>query len=224
MDEMVGPPPQFNYELYVEFCPRASLKLTDQKIRRAEKSEWVMNGAIWESNVTREDLHAWREDQEIPIDVHLHIPKKYERPDQSPPGIVVVNYFMMEPGLCFPLHPNISHMLILWGIAPMQLYSRGWLAVLSLMTLLGRHGLYRMPTPAEINFIFQLNKGKPAMFLKARTKNYIRGIPSKLYNWQTKWFFVSGNWKSGNHNTEAELEIPTSFHHCASRKHNDLDL
>lgn len=72
MGELAGPPPQFNYELYVESCPRTPLKRIDQMIRRVEESEWVMNGAAWESDVTREELNAWRKDWKIPTDVRLH--------------------------------------------------------------------------------------------------------------------------------------------------------
>lgn len=65
--------------------------------------------------------------------------------------MVAVNYHMMEVGLRFPLHHNVTHLLIVWGVAPLQIHPNGWMNLLSLFTWLGKHRLYRLPTPGEVN-------------------------------------------------------------------------
>lgn len=108
------------------------------------------------SSVSEVELVVWRAKWQVPSDVHFYVPAENERPDQLPRSMVAVNYHMMESGLRFPLHPNISHLLAAWGMAPLQIHPNGWVNILSLFSWLGKLRLYRMPTPAEVYFVFTL--------------------------------------------------------------------
>lgn len=46
---------------------------------------------------------------------------------------------------------------------------------------LGTLRLYRMPTPAEVNFVFTLSESKDELYIRTRQGGtFFKGIPSKL--------------------------------------------
>lgn len=73
------------------------------------------------------------------------------------------------------------HLLAAWGVAQLQIYPNGWINLLSLFTWLGTLRLYRMPTPAEENFVFTLSEKKNELYIRTQQGDtFFKGIPSKL--------------------------------------------
>lgn len=133
--------------------------------------------------------------------------------------MVAINFHMMEAGLRFLLHPNVSYLLAAFGLAPLQIHPDGWLNVLSLFTWLGCFRLYRIPMPAEVNFVFTLTEMKNKLYLKTRQGGtFFNGIPSKHHTWHRKWFFVDGAWRSLGVEDNSDIDVPTTFGHKPSRK------
>lgn len=195
IDRAVGPAPVFNYDVYLREHPYAPPARTLGMYRRAKPSDWPTNAKARRSSVIEAELADQRVRWKVPSDVHLFVPGEYERPDQPPPGMVVVNYHMMEAGFQFPLHHNLTHLLAAWKVAPIQIHPNGWLNILSLFTWVGKHRLYRFSTPAEDNFIFTLSESKELYIRTWQGGTFFKGIPSKLRDWQKRWFFVVGSWK-----------------------------
>lgn len=92
----------------------------------------------------------------MPNDVYFYQPEDFERTDQSPEGMVVVYEASMDIGLHFPLHPAISHLLAEWRLAPAQIMPNGWSYILVTITVLEQVGLYCLPTPMEVNYLWSL--------------------------------------------------------------------
>lgn len=68
-----------------------------------------------------------------------------------------------------------------------------------------------MPSAKEINYLYSLADGKDGLYLKPKQGALIVNIPNKVYEWQHRWFWVSGVWASTGPARGTTLTMPTAF-------------
>ncbi|KAL6508566.1 hypothetical protein OROGR_023277 [Orobanche gracilis] len=215
-DREFGEPLRFDFQNYLGAPPHE--RNPPRSFRTADRTAWSISQIP--STVTVQDLAHYRIKFRFPSDVYLYVPNANERADQAPAGLVAVDELTMEAGLRFPLHYAVSHLLIAWHIAPLQLTSNAWLQILGTFVLFGQHKLYRLLTPAEMNLLYRLANTKGSVgchYIQSRSRRVVFGVPNRVHSDPGKWFWVGGKWKSADcpssssEQTVIELDIPTDF-------------
>lgn len=131
--------------------------------------------------VTEAKLEATQFEYQVPNDVYFYIPDDFKKADQPPTDMIAIHQGAMDAGLRFPLHPAILHLLVAWDLA--QLTPNEWSYILMNMVLLGQAGLYRQPTPGEMNYLWSLVVQKGHYAVKNMSgRRLVHGIANKVKN------------------------------------------
>lgn len=177
--------PKFDYAQYLLDHPYNPSTRPQRLIWVAYPFVWVVSGSDWKSSIGLSELDWLWEDWRVLSNVHFYDPDPAERVDQPLKGMVAVSCAIMGVGLRFSLHPNISHLVNFWEVAPIQIHLNGWLQVICLMTVLRCLRLYHLPTLGEVTHLVSLNNaprgvGRSMLYVKSQKMAFIKGITSKL--------------------------------------------
>ncbi|GFY89104.1 hypothetical protein Acr_06g0010440 [Actinidia rufa] len=169
-----------------------------------------------ESNVmSQADLGQPRDDVLIPPGVRLRIPGDGETILSARQGEVAFYEAAFLAGLRFPIHPTIRDILIHYQICPAQLSPNAWRSVicsLVIWRIFKRH-----LSCGEFRCLYSLSPLPDSgwYYFKARPeKNLLRGSPSNVKGWKTRFFFASGDeWElaPGVAASESLLRVPRSW-------------
>ncbi|GFY84704.1 hypothetical protein Acr_03g0014780 [Actinidia rufa] len=135
-----------------------------------------------------------RDDVFIPPRVQLRIPGDGETILSARQGEVAFYEATFLAGLRFPIHPTIRDILIHYQICPAQLSPNAWRSVicsLVIWRIFKRH-----LSCGEFRCLYSLSPLPDSgwYYFKARPeKNLLRGSPSNVKGWKTRFFFASGD-------------------------------
>lgn len=115
-------------------------------------TQFFVNHSDCKTRMTEVEFDVASTKYEMPINVYYYMPEYYERIDQPTEGMVAIYEVLMDAGLRFPLHPTIFHLLVAWRLTPTQITPNSWSYILETMNMFGQAGLYRLPTPMEVNY------------------------------------------------------------------------
>ncbi|GFZ02702.1 beta-hexosaminidase 2 [Actinidia rufa] len=148
-----------------------------------------------ESNVmSQADLDNLGTTYSFPQGVRLRIPRDGETILSARQGEVAFYEAAFLAGLRFPIHPTIREILIHYQICPAQLSPNAWRSVicsLVIWRIFKRH-----LSCGEFRYLYSLSPLPDSgwYYFKARPeKNLLRGSPSNVKGWKTRFFFASGD-------------------------------
>ncbi|GFZ10788.1 hypothetical protein Acr_22g0001860 [Actinidia rufa] len=169
-----------------------------------------------ESNVmSQADLDNLGTTYSFPQGVRLWIPGDGETILSARQGEVAFYEAAFLAGLRFPIHPTIREILIHYQICPAQLSPNAWRSVicsLVIWRIFKRH-----LSCGEFRCLYSLSPLPDSgwYYFKARfEKNLLRGSPSNIKGWKTRFFFASGDeWElaPGTAASESLLRVPRSW-------------
>ncbi|GFZ10876.1 hypothetical protein Acr_22g0002740 [Actinidia rufa] len=169
-----------------------------------------------ESNVMSQvDLDNLGTTCSFPQGVRLRIPGDGETILSARQGKVAFYEAAFLAGLRFPIHPTIREILIHYKICPAQLSPNAWRSVicsLVIWRIFKRHLSF-----GEFRCLYSLSPLPDSgwYYFKARPeKNLLRGSPSNVKGWKTRFFFASGDeWElaPGTAASESSLRVPRSW-------------
>ncbi|GFZ11316.1 hypothetical protein Acr_22g0007140 [Actinidia rufa] len=169
-----------------------------------------------ESNVmSQADLDNLGTTYSFPQGVRLRIPGDGETILSARQGEVAFYEAAFLAGLRFPIHPTIRDILIHYQICPAQLSPNAWRSVicsLVIWRIFKRH-----LSCGEFRCLYSLSPLPDSgwYYFKARPeKNLLRGSPSNVKGWKTRFFFASGDeWElaPGTAASESLLRVPRSW-------------
>ncbi|GFZ06795.1 hypothetical protein Acr_18g0009650 [Actinidia rufa] len=146
--------------------------------------------------MTLEELNALRKTYSFPPGVRVRLPDEGETITSARPGEVAFYEAAFPAGLRFPLHSTIRLILQFYNICPAQLIPNAWRSIACSMAM-WRVFKYTLSL-FEFRNLFSLNSNpKPDLgwlYFKARKKKaMLRGYPSNVKGWKSKFFFVSSD-------------------------------
>ncbi|GFS30801.1 hypothetical protein Acr_00g0014170 [Actinidia rufa] len=169
-----------------------------------------------ESNVmSQADLDNLGTTYSFPPGVRLRIPGDGETILSARQGEVAFYEVAFLAGLRFPIHPTIRDILIHYQICPAQLSPNAWRSVICSLVIwwiFKRH-----LSCGEFRCLYSLSPLPDSgwYYFKARPeKNLLRGSPSNVKGWKTRFFFASGDeWEltPGAAASESLLRVPRSW-------------
>ncbi|GFY86563.1 hypothetical protein Acr_05g0002020 [Actinidia rufa] len=169
-----------------------------------------------ESNVmSQADLDNLGTTYSFPQGVRLRIPGDGETILSARQGEVAFYEAAFLAGLRFPIHPTIRDILIHYQICPAQLSPNAWRSVicsLVIWRIFKRH-----LSCGEFRCLYSLSPLPDSgwYYFKARPeKNLLRGSPSNVKGWKTRFFFASGDeWELAPSAAASEslLRVPRSW-------------
>ncbi|GFY86077.1 hypothetical protein Acr_04g0008150 [Actinidia rufa] len=169
-----------------------------------------------ESNVmSQADLDNLGTTYSFPQGVRLRIPGDGETILSARQGEVAFYEAAFLAGLRFPIHPTIREILIHYQICPAQLSPNAWRSVICSLVIwrIFKHHL----SCGEFRCLYSLSSLPDSgwYYIKARPeKNLLRGSPSNVKGWKTRFFFASGDeWElaPGTAASESLLRVPRSW-------------
>lgn len=156
-----------------------------REYRPAKTFEFEASSDRSQSHISEDYVRVLRLQYRIPQDVHFYEPRHDEKADQPPAELIAINENTLDARLQFPLHPTIFHLLAACNQSITQIMPNCWRYILSTMTVLGQVGLYRMPTPGELNWLMApitQSGGYDAIQLRIG-RELVHGIPNKIEGW-----------------------------------------
>ncbi|GFY97236.1 hypothetical protein Acr_11g0015420 [Actinidia rufa] len=156
-----------------------------------------------------------RDDVLIPPGVRLRIPGDGETILSARQGEVAFYEAAFLAGLRFPIHPTIRDILIHYQICPAQLSPNAWRSVICSLVIW--RVFKRHLSCGEFRCLYSLSPLPDSgwYYFKARPeKNLLRGSPSNVKGWKTRFFFASGDeWElaPGAAASESLLRVPRSW-------------
>lgn len=148
------------------------------------------------NTMTQGDLDRLRESCSFPVGIQARIPGKGETILSAGSGEAAFYEAAFHAGLRFPMHPFIRRMLNFYGICSAQLSPNAWRNIISVLVIwrFSRHHL----SLNEFRCLYTLLKGPGLesgwLFFKARPgRSILKGAPSNVKGWKTRFFFVSGD-------------------------------
>ena len=151
----------------------------------------------------------------FPSGVRLRIPGDGETILSARQGEVAFYEAAFLAGLRLPIHPTIREILIHYKICPAQLSPNAWRSIvcsLVIWRLFKRH-----MSCDEFRCLYSLRPLPDSgwYYFKARLeKNLLRGSPSNVKGWKTRFFFASGDeWEfpSGTAASDTTPQVPRSW-------------
>ncbi|GFZ12746.1 hypothetical protein Acr_23g0011310 [Actinidia rufa] len=148
-----------------------------------------------EGNVmTQAELDKLGSTYSFPSGIRLRIPGDGETILSARQGEVAFYEAAFLAGLRLPLHPTIREILIHYKICPAQLSPNAWRSVICSLVI-WRHFKRHMSCD-EFRCLYSLSPLPDSgwFYFKARPdKNLLRGSPSNVKGWKTRFFFASGD-------------------------------
>ncbi|GFZ21686.1 hypothetical protein Acr_29g0008480 [Actinidia rufa] len=148
-----------------------------------------------ESNVMSQvDLDNLGTTYSFPPGVRLRIPGDGETILSARQGEVAFYEAAFLAGLRFPIHPTIRDILIHYQICPAQLSPNAWRSVICSLVIW--RVFKRHLSCGEFRCLYSLGPLPDSgwYYFKARPeKNLLRGSPSNVKGWKTRFFFASGD-------------------------------
>ncbi|GFS39093.1 hypothetical protein Acr_00g0061140 [Actinidia rufa] len=146
--------------------------------------------------MTLEELNTLRNTYSFSSWVQIRLPDEGETITSTRPSEVAFYEAAFPADLRFPLHPTIRLILQFYNICPSQLIPNGWRSIACSMAL-WRVYKYTISL-SEFRNLFSLNSNpKPDqgwLYFKVRNKKVLlRGYPSNVKGWKSKFLFVSGD-------------------------------
>ncbi|GFZ08778.1 hypothetical protein Acr_20g0005860 [Actinidia rufa] len=151
----------------------------------------------------------------FPSGIRLRIPGDGETILSARQGEVAFYEAAFLAGLRLPLHPTIRKILIHYKICPAQLSPNAWRSVICSLVI-WRHFKRHMSCD-EFRCLYSLSPlpNSGWYYFKARPeKNLLRGSPSNVKGWKTRFFFASGDeWEfpSGTTISDSTPRVPRSW-------------
>ncbi|GFZ04576.1 hypothetical protein Acr_17g0001480 [Actinidia rufa] len=151
----------------------------------------------------------------FPSGIRLRIPGDGETILSARQGEVAFYEAAFLAGLRLPLHPTIRKILIHYKICPAQLSPNAWQSVICSLVI-WRHFKRHMSCD-EFRCLYSLSPLPDSgwYYFKARPeKNLLRGSPSNVKGWKTRFFFASGDeWEfpSGTTTSDSTPRVPRSW-------------
>ncbi|GFZ19882.1 hypothetical protein Acr_28g0005870 [Actinidia rufa] len=163
-----------------------------------------------ESNVmSQAELDNLGATYSFPPGVRLRIPGDGETILSARQGEVAFYEAAFLAGLRLPVHPTIREILIHYKICPAQLSPNAWRSVICSLVI-WRHFKRHMSCD-EFRCLYSLSPLPDSgwYYFKARPeKNLLRGSPSNVKGWKTRFFFASGDEWEFPSGTAASDSIP----------------
>ncbi|GFY80321.1 hypothetical protein Acr_01g0001300 [Actinidia rufa] len=169
-----------------------------------------------ESNViSQAELDILGATYSFPPGVRLRIPGDGETILSARQGEVAFYEATFLAGLRLLIHPTIREILIHYKICPAQLSPNAWRSVICSLVI-WRHFKRHMSCD-EFRCLYSLSPLPDSgwYYFKARPeKNLLRGSPSNVKGWKTRFFFASGDeWEfpSGTAASDSIPRVPRSW-------------
>ncbi|GFS34707.1 hypothetical protein Acr_00g0035480 [Actinidia rufa] len=148
-----------------------------------------------EGNVmTQAELDKLGSTYSFPSGIRLRIPGDGETILSARQGEVAFYEAAFQAGLRLPIHPTIREILVHYKICPAQLSPNAWRSVICSLVI-WRHFKRHMSCD-EFRCLYSLSPLPDSgwFYFKARPdKNLLRGSPSNVKGWKTRFFFASGD-------------------------------
>ncbi|GFY95452.1 hypothetical protein Acr_10g0008370 [Actinidia rufa] len=168
-----------------------------------------------EGNVmTQAELDKLGYTYSFPSGIRLRIPGDGETILSARQGEVAFYEAAFLTGLRLPLHPTIREILIHYKICPAQLSPNAWRSVICSLVI-WRHFKRHMSCD-EFRCLYSLSPLPDSgwYYFKARPeKNLLRGSPSNVKGWKTRFFFASGDeWEFPSGTAASDtIRVPRSW-------------
>ncbi|GFZ04566.1 hypothetical protein Acr_17g0001380 [Actinidia rufa] len=168
-----------------------------------------------EGNVmTQAELDKLGSTYSFPSGIRLRIPGDGETILSARQGEVAFYEAAFLAGLRLPLHPTIREILIHYKICPAQLSPNAWRSVICSLVI-WRHFKRHMSCD-EFRCLYSLSPLPDSgwYYFKARPeKNLLRGSPSNVKGWKTRFFFASGDeWEFPSGTAASDtIRVPRSW-------------
>ncbi|GFZ03259.1 hypothetical protein Acr_15g0018670 [Actinidia rufa] len=169
-----------------------------------------------ESNVmSQAELDNLGTTYSFPQRVRLRIPRDGETILSARQGEVAFYEATFLAGLRFPIHPTIRKILIHYKICPAQLSPNAWRSVICSLVIWRLFKRHLFCDEFRCLYSFSPLPDSGWYYFKARPeKNLLRGSPSNVKGWKTRFFFASGDeWElpPGTAASESSLRVPKSW-------------
>ena len=133
---------------------------------------------------------------QFPECVRVRRPTNEDRACHFFPGEICFYEAAFTCGLRLPVHPFIMELLGFFGIAPGKLMPNSWRIVVNCMEIwLAANG--DMIVVGELIYLYHLKESKEYGYYELvpweRRTRIVRGLPSFLRYWKSRFFFVSGD-------------------------------
>ncbi|GFY95425.1 hypothetical protein Acr_10g0008100 [Actinidia rufa] len=168
-----------------------------------------------EGNVmTQAELDKLGSTYSFPSGIRLRIPGDGETILSARQGEVAFYEAAFQAGLRLPIHPTIREILVHYKICPAQLSPNAWRSVICSLVI-WRHFKRHMSCD-EFRCLYSLSPLPDSgwFYFKARPdKNLLRGSPSNVKGWKTRFFFASGDeWELPSGTAASNtLRVPRSW-------------
>ncbi|GFS29294.1 hypothetical protein Acr_00g0006130 [Actinidia rufa] len=168
-----------------------------------------------EGNVmTQAELDKLGSTYSFPSGIRLRIPGDGETILSARQGEVAFYEAAFQAGLRLPIHPTIREILVHYKICPAQLSPNAWRSVICSLVI-WRHFKRHMSCD-EFRCLYSLSPLPDSgwYYFKARPdKNLLRGSPSNVKGWKTRFFFASGDeWEFPSGTAASNtLRVPRSW-------------
>ncbi|GFZ18565.1 hypothetical protein Acr_27g0003040 [Actinidia rufa] len=168
-----------------------------------------------EGNVmTQAELDKLGSTYSFPSGIRLRIPGDGETILSARQGEVAFYEAAFQAGLRLPIHPTIREILVHYKICPAQLSPNAWRSVICSLVI-WRHFKRHMSCD-EFRCLYSLSPLPDSgwFYFKARPdKNLLRGSPSNVKGWKTRFFFASGDeWEFPSGTAASNtLRVPRSW-------------
>ncbi|GFZ01033.1 hypothetical protein Acr_14g0006680 [Actinidia rufa] len=168
-----------------------------------------------EGNVmTQAELDKLGSTYSFPSGIRLWIPGDGETILSARQGEVAFYEAAFQAGLRLPIHPTIREILVHYKICPAQLSPNAWRSVICSLVI-WRHFKRHMSCD-EFRCLYSLSPLPDSgwFYFKARPdKNLLRGSPSNVKGWKTRFFFASGDeWEFPSGTAASNtLRVPRSW-------------
>ncbi|GFS45589.1 hypothetical protein Acr_00g0096950 [Actinidia rufa] len=168
-----------------------------------------------EGNVmTQAELDKLGSTYSFPLGIRLRIPGDGETILSARQGEVAFYEAAFQAGLRLPIHPTIREILVHYNICPAQLSPNAWRSVICSLVI-WRHFKRHMSCD-EFRYLYSLSPLPDSgwFYFKARPdKNLLRGSPSNVKGWKTRFFFASGDeWEFPSSTAASNtLRVPKSW-------------
>ncbi|XP_057511552.1 uncharacterized protein LOC130793727 isoform X1 [Actinidia eriantha] len=144
--------------------------------------------------MSQAELEEFGAKYSFPPGVQLRLPGDGETILSAREGEVAFYEAAFQAGLRLPLHPTIRKILIHYNICPAQLSPNAWRSVICSLVI-WRY-FKRHLSCDEFRCLYSLSPLPDSgwYYFKARPeKNFLRGSPSNVKGWKTRFFFASGD-------------------------------
>ncbi|KAL5567410.1 hypothetical protein UlMin_030574 [Ulmus minor] len=148
------------------------------------------------SNVVTEDIRLWRYLYGIPLSVEIRVPTAHERVDWVVPGWVAIYELMLKDGMRFPIPKLLRDVCDHYEIAPSQLMPNAWRVLMSIESLIVRHGVDC--ELGEVLFSYYLkehdkDKGRFKLIARVGRAPIVTCLRTNDRGWKDRFIFVRGD-------------------------------